>query len=89
MYFIVENHINPNGTVNTETVARQTFASALSFYHERYSKMVMTELYPKVAIMLCDADLNVVQHDIIDTQYKADEDTKVEYVVDGEVVGFQ
>ena len=69
MYFIVENHTNPDGTVNTETVVRQTFASGLSYYHERYSKMVMTELYTSVSIMMVDADLNVIQRDTIDTQY--------------------
>jgi hypothetical protein len=32
--------------------------------------MVVTELYPKVAIMLTDEELNVVQHEIIATQWK-------------------
>ncbi len=68
--FIVENHTSPGGGISTETTARQTFASALSFYHERFSKMVMTELYPSVSLLLVDADLNVIQHDIIETQYK-------------------
>lgn len=70
MFFIIENHTNPNNSINTETVARQTFASGLSYYYERYSKMVMTDLYPSVSIMLCDANLNVIRHDIIETQYE-------------------
>lgn len=72
MYFIIENHTNPDGSVATETTARQTFASGLSLYHERYSKMVMTELYKSVSIMLVDENLNVVQHDTIQTQYQGD-----------------
>lgn len=30
----------------------------------------MTELYKSVSLLLVDADLNVVQHDTIETQYK-------------------
>lgn len=72
MYFIVENQTRPDGVVNTSTTAKQTFASALSYYHERYSKMVMTELYPSVSLLLADANLEVIQHDIIETLYKAE-----------------
>lgn len=73
MYFVIENHTNPDGSVSTETTARQSFASALSYYHERFSKMVMTELYKSVSLLLVDADLNDVQHDTIETQYKGNE----------------
>lgn len=69
-YFIIENQTRPEGEINTSTVIRQSFASALSYYHERFSKMVMTELYTSVSILLLDQDLNVIQHDIIETQYK-------------------
>lgn len=69
-YFIIENHTNPDGTVNTETTARQSFASGLSHYHDRYAKMVMTELYKSVSIMLVDENLNVIEKDTIETQYK-------------------
>lgn len=72
MYYIIENQTLPNGNVNTSTTARAAFASALSLYHERYSKMVMTELYTSVSLLLCDADLNVVQHDTIQTQYQGE-----------------
>lgn len=73
MYYIIENQTRPDGVVNTNTTAKATFASALSYYHERYSKMVMTELYTSVSIMLADKDLDVVQHDTIETLYKVEE----------------
>lgn len=72
MFFVIENQTRPDGVVNTTTTVKQSFASALSYYHERYSKMVMTELYTSVSIMLVDADLNVEQHDTISTQYHAE-----------------
>lgn len=69
MYFIIENQTRPDGVVNTSTTSRATFASALSYYHERFSKMIVTDLYTRVALLLTDADLNPIQHDPIDTQY--------------------
>ena len=60
MYFIIENHTNSDGSVSTETTARQTFASGLSYYHERISKMVLSELYVSVDILLTDKDLDTV-----------------------------
>lgn len=60
MYFIIENHTNPDGSVATETTVRKTFASGLSFYHERISKMVVSEQYVSVDILLVDKDLNTV-----------------------------
>lgn len=69
-YFISENQKRPDGVINTSTTARSGFASALSYYHDRYSKMVMTELYTSVSLMLVDEDLNVVEHATIETQYK-------------------
>lgn len=72
MYFIIENQTRTDGVVNTSTTAKQTFASALSYYHERYSKMVMTELYPSVSLLLADANLEVIQHDTIETLYQAE-----------------
>lgn len=68
-YYIIENHFEKDGTVNTSTVTRQTFASGLSYFYERVSKMLMTELYTKVSIMLVDADLEVREHKIVETQY--------------------
>lgn len=71
MYFIIENQKRQDGVVNTTTTGRSTFASALSYYHERYSKMVMNEDYVWVALMLCDEELNVVEQAKIDTLYEA------------------
>lgn len=70
MYFIIENHTRSDDSITTETVSRQSFASALSYYHERFSKMCVTELYKSVSILLTDKDLNIIQHDIIETQFK-------------------
>lgn len=72
-YFIIEHQTRPDGVVNVSDTAKATFASALSYYHERYSKMCMTELYKSVSLMLVDADLNVIEHATIETQYKAAE----------------
>lgn len=60
-YFVIENQIRDDGIVNTSTTARQSFASGLSLYHDRYSKAVMTELYPSVSLMLVDENLRVIE----------------------------
>lgn len=70
MYYIVETNHRPDGVINISTTARQTFASALSFYHDRYSKMVMSEDFTSVAIQMVDENLDVWEHDVIETQYK-------------------
>ena len=62
MYFIIENHTNADGSVRTETTARQTFASGLSLYHERISKMVVNEQYVSVDVLLVDKDLSTVRY---------------------------
>lgn len=72
-YYVIENQIRADGVINTSTTARQSFASGLSMYYDRCSKMVMTELYPKVAVMLCDAELNVIEHKVIETQWHPEE----------------
>ena len=69
-YYIIENQIRDDGVINNIVTVRQTFATGLSYYYDRCSKMVVTELYPKVAIMLADEELNVVQHEIITTQWQ-------------------
>lgn len=72
-YYIIEHQTRPDGIVNTSETARSTFASALSYYHERYSKMVMTDMYTSVSIMLVDENLEVVQKDTIETQHKSEQ----------------
>lgn len=69
-YYVIEHQKRPDGVVNVSEVARSTYASAQSYYHERYSKMVMTELYTKVALMMVDENLSVIQQTVIETQYK-------------------
>lgn len=69
-YYIVEHQKRVDGEINVSEVRRSSFASALSYYHERYSKMVMNTEFISVSIMLVDEDLNVIQKDIIETQYK-------------------
>lgn len=74
MYFIIEHQTRPDGVINVSETSRQSFAAALSLYHERYSKMVMNEQFVSVSIMLVDADLNMIQHDTIETLYKPAEE---------------
>ena len=69
MYYVIENQIRADGQINNSMTARQTFASGLSLYYDRCSKMVMTQLYPKVAVMLVDEELNVIEQKVIETQY--------------------
>lgn len=71
-YFIIEHQTRSDGEINVSEVERSTFASALSYYHERYSKMVVNKDFVSVSIMLVDEELNVVQHDTIQTQYSAE-----------------
>lgn len=70
-YFIIEHQTRPDGEINLSEVSRSTFASALSYYHERYSKMVVNDQFVSVSIMLVDENLSVIQHDTIQTQYQA------------------
>lgn len=70
-YFIIEHQARTDGEVNASEVVRSTFASALSYYHERYSKMVVNTGFVSVSIMLVDENLSVIQHDTIQTQYQA------------------
>jgi len=72
MYFIIENQVRPDGVVNTTTTSRTSFAMALSLYHERYSKMCVNESFVKVGMLLCDETLEVIQHDVVETLYKAE-----------------
>ena len=71
-YFIIEHQTRADGEINVSEVERSTFASALSYYHERYSKMVVNKDFVSVSIMLVDENLNVIQHDTIQTQYSAE-----------------
>lgn len=63
--YIIETQARPDGIINISTTQRSSFASALSYYHDRYSKMAVTELYTSVSLMLVDQDLTVIQQDTI------------------------
>lgn len=69
-YFIIEHQKRTDGVINTSETARGTFASALSYYHERYSKMVVNTEFKSVSIMLVDENLDVIQKDTIQTLYE-------------------
>ena len=69
-YYIIEHQKREDGEVNISETQKNSFASGLSYYHERYSKMVMTELYVSVSLMLVDENLNVIERATITTQYQ-------------------
>ena len=75
-HYVTENQIRADGTVNNTVTARSSFASGLSLYYDRCSKMVVTELYPKVAVMLTDEELNVIEHQVITTQWHPEEEAE-------------
>lgn len=75
MYFVIEHQTRPDGTINVSETSRSTLATALSHYHERYAKMCVTDIYSSASLMLVDANLNVIQHDTIQTLY-AEEETE-------------
>lgn len=69
-YIIYEQQTRPDGVINViPAVTRQSFAYALSYYYDRCSKMVATDLYASVSIMLTDENLNVIKHDTLNTLY--------------------
>lgn len=70
MYFIIEHQTRPDGVVNISETARSSFASALSLYHERYSKLCVTDQFTAAALMLVEEDLTVRLHDVVETLYK-------------------
>lgn len=71
MYTIVENQHRADGVINQVVTNRASFASALSYYHDRYSKMAMTELYVKVDLILLDENLVKKAQDVVPTCYVA------------------
>lgn len=76
MYYIIEHQIKPNGEVNVSEVARSSFSLALSYYYERCSKMVVTDLFNSVHIMLVDERLNNIKKDDLTTAYVEPEQTE-------------
>lgn len=70
MYYVIEHDKKPDGTINVSEVGRATEVMARSYYYERYSKMLVTEQFKSVALMLVDEDLTVYDRHLITTQYK-------------------
>lgn len=72
MYYIIEHDIRPDGVVNTSETGRSTFASALSFYYDRMSKLVMNTDFTSAHLMLVEENLSVVKNDDVETLYQAE-----------------
>lgn len=70
-FFIIELQHRDDGIINQVITAKNTRASALSYYYERKSKMLMTTLYTRVAVMVTDSNLTVIEQDVLDTLYQA------------------
>ena len=75
MYYIIEHDIRPDGVVNTSETGRSSFASALSFYYDRQSKLVMNTDFVSAHLMLVEENLAIVKQDDVETQYTAPEET--------------
>lgn len=69
MYYIIEHQIRPDGVVNTSEVGRAAFASALSHYYERKSKLVMNTDFTSAHLMLVKEDLTIERQAHIETLY--------------------
>ena len=70
MYYIIEHDIRPDGIVNTSETGRSTFASALSFYYSRQSKLVMDTTFVSAHLMLVEENLAIVKQDDVETLYQ-------------------
>lgn len=71
-YFIIEIQNRADGVDNVQQiVSRQTLATGLSYFYDRCSKMVATELYPTVTLMLIDSDGHVIENKHLTTAYVA------------------
>lgn len=74
MFYIYENQKRADGVVNVQpTVSRETIESAMSYFYERCSKMVATDLFVRVAIMITDEDLRVIDHKILEKHVEVEE----------------
>lgn len=69
MYYVIENQHRPDGIINHSSTPRQNMNSAISLFHERISKMSMNEEFTSVALSLEDANLNQIDHRIVETMY--------------------
>ena len=74
MYYIIEHDIRPDGIVNTSETGRGNFASALSYYYDRMSKLVVDTNYKSAHLMLVEETLAVVKQDNVATFYQPSEE---------------
>lgn len=70
MYYIIEHNIRPDGVVNTSEVGRSTFATALSHYYDRASKVVVSTAFTSSHLLLVDETLKVVKTDHLPGLYE-------------------
>lgn len=69
-YYIIELQHRPDGIINQTVTARSSLAMALSYYYDRKSKMVVNTQFTKVAVMVTDSDLTVIEQDVLETLYQ-------------------
>lgn len=69
-YYIIEHQIRDDGEVNViPEVSRSSLPMAKSYYHDRFSKMSATTLYPSVSLLLVDENLRRIDSDIVETMW--------------------
>lgn len=75
MYYIFEAQHRDDGIINMlDVVTRSNLQMAKSYYHDRYSKMSATKLYPSVSLLLTDENLRKIEWEgNIETMYKPPE----------------
>lgn len=69
-FYVFELQHRPDGVINQTVTARSSLAMALSYYYDRKSKMVVNTQFTKVAVMLCDSSLTVIEQDVLETLYQ-------------------
>lgn len=73
-FYVYEHQVRPDGVVNVmAAVSRSTFALAISYFHERCSKMSANDQFVSAHVMLADEKLNVIKREDIVTSYTAPE----------------
>ena len=74
MYYIIEHDIRPDGIVNTSETVRSTFSTALSYYYDRMSKLVVNTDFVSAHLMLVEDNLDLIKRDNVETAYQAPEE---------------
>lgn len=69
-YYIIEHQKRADGEVNVSETSRSSFASGMSYWHERESKAYMNKDFPTISIMLVDENLNVIKNETVKTSYE-------------------